>query len=197
MTGARNNDTGFTLVELVVALFIFAMLASAGIGLLRFSAQAQSATKARLDDIAGERRLSVLLANDLAQVLPRTSRDVNGGSLPAFRARAGNELMAYVRGGRSNGTGVARSALQTTTWRLANGRLERITHPMVDGAAPVEPVVLARDIVRAEIRFRQAGQWRSDWSPVALNALPNALELTLTRKGRAPLTRMFIVGAGY
>ena len=196
MIVSKRSEAGFTLIELIVALFIFGMLAAAGVGLMRFSVDAQSATKARLDDVAIERRMSVVLTNDLAQVVQRTNRDVAGRALPAFRGRSGSELMAYVRGGRSNGNGAARSGLQKIMWQLDKGQLQRVTYSMIDGAAPASPVVMADNVIRIDLRFKSAGQWRSIWSPTTPTALPTALEFTITRRDREPVTRMFIVGTG-
>ena len=55
---ARRRANGFTLVEVMVALMIFGMIASAGVGLLAFSVRAQGATVERLDDVGALARLS-------------------------------------------------------------------------------------------------------------------------------------------
>ncbi|HYZ47905.1 MAG TPA: type II secretion system protein, partial [Sphingomonas sp.] len=78
------NRNGFTLVELLVALLIFGMLAAAGVGLLRFSVDAQAATKTRLDALAGERRVESLVAADAAQAVPRVTRNEAGDPVQAF-----------------------------------------------------------------------------------------------------------------
>ncbi|MBJ7378471.1 prepilin-type N-terminal cleavage/methylation domain-containing protein, partial [Sphingobium sp.] len=48
----RSAEHGFTLIELLVALMIFALLAGAGVLLLGNSVSAQAQIKARLDDSA-------------------------------------------------------------------------------------------------------------------------------------------------
>jgi general secretion pathway protein J len=104
VTECKNNQqSGFTLVELIIALFIFGMLAAAGVGLLTYSTQAQAVTAQRLEGIAAERRLTAIMTNDLAQAVPRVSRDLTGTSEPAFRGGQGPILLRYVRAGLSNG----------------------------------------------------------------------------------------------
>ena len=71
-TARRAN--GFTLVEVMVALMIFGMIASAGVGLLAFSVRAQGATVERLDDTGALARLSSLMGADLAQAVNRPAR---------------------------------------------------------------------------------------------------------------------------
>ena len=45
----RSAEHGFTLVEVMIALMIFGMLAAAGVAILTFSVRAQTATGKRLD----------------------------------------------------------------------------------------------------------------------------------------------------
>ena len=60
---------GFTLVEVMVALMIFGMIAAAGVAILSFSVRAQATSAARLDDTAALHRTVAALSADLAQAL--------------------------------------------------------------------------------------------------------------------------------
>ncbi|MEK6637477.1 MAG: type II secretion system minor pseudopilin GspJ [Pseudomonadota bacterium] len=195
----RKNATqaGFTLVELMISLFIFGMLSAAGVGLLSYSTQAQAVTAQRLEGVAAERRLTAILTNDLAQAVARISRDLTGAPEPAFRGGQGPVLLRYVHAGRANSGDAARSGIQRVEWRLNQARLERITRPLVDGASDAEPTIMAENVERVALRFRNEGVWLADWAPSDPLELPEAVELTITRKGVAPLTRLFLAGAGY
>ncbi|MFM9852387.1 MAG: type II secretion system minor pseudopilin GspJ [Sphingomonadaceae bacterium] len=195
--GSRSAEHGFTLIELMIALLIFGMIASAAIGLLNFSVRAQAVTALRLDELAGERRLSALLTADLAQAVPRLRRDSGGTVMPAFEGGKGTMLMSYVRAGWSNSGGAARSGLQHVEWRLEGGRLERVAQPFVDGSIAGTPVVMADRVSRATVRFRAVSDWRGDWTPTDPAALPRAVELVVSRGGAPAITRRFVVGTGY
>jgi general secretion pathway protein J len=197
LSHTEQNEAGFTLVELIIALLIFGMLAAAGVGLLTYSVQAQAVTTQRLEDVAAERRLTAILTNDLAQAIPRISRDLIGATEPAFRGGQGPVILRYVRAGWSNSGDATRSGIQRVEWRIDKGRLERITRPIVDGAANADPIVMADNIERVALRFRNEGVWQSDWTPSDPLELPEAVELTMTRKGEAALTRLFLAGSGY
>ena len=54
----RRGEAGFTLIEVMIALMIFGMIAAAGVALLAFSVRAQGASGAALDDIGAINRLS-------------------------------------------------------------------------------------------------------------------------------------------
>jgi general secretion pathway protein J len=173
------------------------MLAAAGVGLLSYSTQAQAVTAQRLEGVAAERRLTAILTNDLAQAVARVSRDITGVPEPAFRGGQGPVLLRYVRAGWSNSGDATRSGIQRVEWRLNQTKLERITRTLVDGAADAEPIIMAENVERVALRFRNEGTWQSDWAPSDPLELPEAVELIITRKGEAPLTRLFLAGAGY
>lgn len=46
-----NAQAGFTLVEVMIALMIFGLIAAAGVAILTFSVRAQTATGKRFDEI--------------------------------------------------------------------------------------------------------------------------------------------------
>jgi general secretion pathway protein J len=197
VTERNNKQSGFTLVELIIALFIFGMLAAAGVGLLTYSTQAQAVTAQRLEGIAAERRLTAILTNDLAQAVPRVSRDLTGAPEPAFRGGQGPVLLRYVRAGLSNGAEASRSGLQRVEWRIDKGQIFRTARALVDGAAEADPIMMADNVERVALRFRNEGTWQSDWAQTDPLELPEAVELVVTRKGEAPLTRLFLAGVGY
>lgn len=177
---------GFTLVEVVVALFIFAMLAAAGVALLSFAARAQAGSAIALSRVADDRRATALLIADFGQAVPRVTRDASGNGRPAMQAKQGDLLLSYVRGGATP---------QYVELRLQNNRLLRAAAPFADGAVARTPLVLADNIERAELRFRNEDQWTDRWEPLTTDALPKAIELTVTQRGKAPLKRLFLVGA--
>jgi general secretion pathway protein J len=188
------NQRGFTLVELLVALLIFGMLAAAGVGLLRFSVDAQAATKTRLDALAAERRIEALLASDAAQAVPRLTRNAAGDTVQAFEGDTSG--FTLVRGGVDPLTDIARPALQKVQVRLEGGALTRRAFPMLDGAEPGPPATLAPQIARATFRYRSRDGWRDLWDPLRPDLMPRAIELVLTPVRGPQMRYVFLVGGG-
>ena len=84
MNKAGNSEAGFTLIELMVALAIFALISVAGVMLLRSGSDTQIAVKKRLEEMSLSHRLSNGLEGDLAQAMVRPVRDQSGQPIPAF-----------------------------------------------------------------------------------------------------------------
>ncbi len=196
-TPVPPGEQGFTLVELVVALAIFGLLAAAGTSLLASGVSTQSSVASALDDVAGERRVSALLQSDLQQAIARPTRDVNGRVEPAFSGPEAGRLMSYVRAGWSNTAGAPRSDLQRVELRLEGDRLIRSTRRMLDGAASALEMTLAQGVTSATVRLRDdKGQWGDRAGGDDHTALPLAAELTLVRRNGVTIRRVFVVGAG-
>ncbi len=193
-----RNERGFTLVELLVSLFIFGMLSAAGVVLLSFSVRAQEAADARLGDLADFRRAGALLAGDLAQATPRLTRDSGGAARPAFEGVAGEEggvVLAFVRRGWENLDDTPRASLQRVEYRFADGRLERRVYPRLDGAAPRPATTVTEGVRRVRFRYRDGeGKWRERWDPTKATELPRAVELVMDAEGSGTTRQLFQTG---
>lgn len=193
-----SNERGFTLVELLVSLFIFGMLSAAGVALLSFSVRAQEAADARLGDLADFRRAGALLTGDLAQAAPRLARDPAGNARPAFEGNGGDQggaALAFVRRGWENLDDTPRASLQRVEYRLVEGRLERRVYPRLDGAEPLPPTTVAQGVRRIRLRYRDSeGNWRERWDPTKANELPRAIELIMDAEGSGTTRQLFQTG---
>jgi general secretion pathway protein J len=191
-----EGERGFTLIELLVALAIFGLLAVAGGYLLGFSLRAQASTAHSLDRVAAVRRASVLLTADMAQIVPRISRDERGDRQAALVG--GETALGFVRGGWSNDSEAPRSSLQKVAYGLAGGALVRTSWPMVDGVAPDRAVrsPLVSGVSKLAIRYRHEGAWSGTWRPRLPADLPDAIELTMTIDGVGDIRQLFLVGIG-
>jgi general secretion pathway protein J len=188
--------SGFTLVELLVAILLFALLSAAAAGLLRFGVDARGASFARLDVLATTTRTRALMAADLGQAAARPWRDETGAAHPAFAGNSGGSLLQLVRRGWRNDAASPRSSLQRVEYRLAGDRLERLSWPMVDGAAANPPATLINGVKQVRLRFFSEGQWRDRWDPENPGRMPDAVEMTITAGNAPALRQAFLVAPG-
>lgn len=185
-----RNEQGFTLVEMLVALSLFAAIAAIGVGLLRSSVDTQDAVQDRLQAMSGVNRLRAVMANDLAAALPRATRGPAGETVPAFIGSATGFAFVHAAPALDGG---ARPDIERTGYALVGDEWRRATQPMLDGAALGEGDRLVDDITAVALRYRDhEGTWGDSWTSEPGDRLPRAVELRLTRDGRAPLTMIFL-----
>lgn len=135
---------GFTLLELVVALAVFAVLATLAYGSLArlLSAREQLASRA---EALGRLQLAYsLLERDCQALVARPVRDELGDPEPPLR-RAPDGSLEITHGAWSNPLDQPRPQLQRVRWQVRNGVLYRDAWPVLDrvpGSRPASQRVL-------------------------------------------------------
>ena len=191
---------GFTLVEMVIAVFIFGLLSLAGVAILRSGIDVQGAATRSAKADAGLMRARALIGGDLTQAVARPTRNGVGGVDPAFVGGAGSAaggfLFVLVRGGVANPGDLPRSDLQKAGYLVEGGALKRVAWPALDGAQPGVAATILPAIATVAVRFRGLdGRWANGWSPDRPDRLPRAVELSLTPTDGPPLRLVFRVGS--
>ncbi len=187
---------GFTLVELLVSLAIFGLIAAAGVTVVAFTVNNHTALKARSSALGEVQTARELLKRDLLQAVARPTRSGSGAQTgQSFIGQQPGQtvVMAFVRAGVINPSVTAQSELQYVEYAVVADRLERRVRPMLDGAPVSAPVVLMRGITRAELEF----QGRDGWTPLFIGQasvpLPFAVRLRLETRTFGPLDQVFLV----
>ena len=200
----RGRVSGFTLIELLVALVIFgifAVLAYAGLGRLLENRERLTEEQRVWQELS----LTFLrISDDVAHARSRAVRDVSGFELRAFVGRPfdpralAEPSLELTRGGELNYGGGPHSDLRRVAYRLKEGRLVRITWPVLDRApvtVPLEAPLLG-DVEAFELRFYETSGGSVDSWPTATSGPdvpPRAMEVTLAVKGVGRFKRLFLV----
>ena len=177
---------GFTLVELLVALAIFALIA--GFAYRGLDAMLQSRV-ALEQDSRKWRDASIFVARldrDLAAVLARPVKGESGTKLAAVSSSIATsgpaEGLALTRSGSPLQQNML-AAPQRIAYRLRNGAIERLSWVGLDAAPREEPTAVAVLQPVAALTFRflaPTGEWRPAWGlPGSDDSLPAAVEATL------------------
>lgn len=201
---APRQDAGFTLLEVLVAVAIFAivgMLAMTGYNeLLKQSDRVEvSATRTRAIQAAMTR-----MAQDFATLEPRPVREPLGEELDsALRARKDTEqLVEFTHSSWSNPAGVPRPTLQRVAYRLQDNKLRRDYWGVLDRTMTDDPtsVVLLDRVKSIKLRFMGADRdWKEQWPPLGYSGRdakvvrPLAVEITIELEDWGKITRIIEV----
>lgn len=194
-----TDRTGFTLVEVLVALAVFALIASAGTAMLAATADARMSVKASAQRLGDFQRARALMRSDIGQATTRRVRNADGTSqTQAFggASEAQGALLRLTRAGWSNPGDIPRPSMQQVEYRLVDGRLERRFFARLDGARPEPKQVLLTGVSRAGVVFLSKGVESTDWTGTPATPLPDAVRMDLDIKGYGRVSQLFLVGDG-
>ena len=202
-----KHSRGFTLIEIMVAVLIAAILAT-----MAFTAMQQAlANRDRVRD--GEARLRAVqytmrsLVQDFAQLQPRPVRPPvgEGGYLAALEADPSISEVTLTRGGWMNPVGLSRSTLQRVRYVLRDEVLYREYWTALDATLEPQPVSrqLLDHVKRFQVRYLNDGlQWQDNWPPITVTETgaerefrwrPLAVEITLELEDYGQLVRLIEV----
>lgn len=204
---------GFTLIELMVALTITAIIMVIAYGGLRTITINEDHSRAADKRLRQVQLAMSIMQQDFAQLEPRPVRDGLGGVQPPLLAGPQNvPPIIFTRGGWSNPLGLTRSTEQRVAYSLEDGKLMRSWWPELDGQAQVVPAkeALLEGVDSVKIQYMDATSktfldvWPPTQSsgasaaatPQAVNPLlPIAVSITLTLKDMGDVTRIVEVSS--
>ncbi len=201
---APSAESGVTLVETLVALFVIALMASAGAVMTNQALRGARAVESR-GNAAAEISIALgTLSADLAAYANRPSQDASltdqASAFAGHAPRHDGRIMAFVRNGWANPAGEGRGDLQRVEYLFRNGALVRRSWSAPDPGAgtPMVEDVLLSGLEDVDARFGRSENWTSEWLVTGKNSepTPQKVELTLTFSRDDRLTARYLLGAG-
>lgn len=191
-------DRGFTLLEILVAIAIFGLMAAMAYGGLNSIIEARTGLEASQARLTQLQKAVFRLQSDIESAQARPIRDSLGQQREAlqYSEQDGLEL---TRGGLRNPLGLPRPSLERVAYQLElepkakTYRLLRLRWPVLDHANDTQPreQILLEKVERAEWRFLDVqNQWQTAWPSLEFQnnraigvnetaTLPRVVELTL------------------
>lgn len=193
---------GFTLVEVLVAIFIFAIVSAIAMGgynelVKQSDIVDRGAARTRAIQSTMQR-----MNLDFTSLEPRPVRQPLGdGLVPALRAdeKSTEELVEFTHSGWSNPAGVPRSTLQRVAYRIEEKKLIREYWLALDRTMSSQPesAVMLEDVKSVKLRFMDANRtWHDQWPPLGYSPAdapwvrPIAVEFTLDLEDWGELKRL-------
>jgi general secretion pathway protein J len=190
---------GFTLIEVVIAMFIAAIMFAIGYGAINQALRDRDALNVSQQRVTEIQKGMRIVAQDFAQTIDRAARDTSGSGqlMPAMFADGSSDvIVTFTRAGWSNPAGIQRPAEERVRYRFLDGTLIREHWLSVDPALNTQPRqrTLLTKVKSVEIRFLDpvSRQWRTDWQAGASGQVaPNAVSLLVTRPLAIEFTVVF------
>ena len=204
MYSGMSNSKGFTLLELLVALAIYGLLAAMSYGGLQAVLNQQGHTEQAADRLGELQKMYLLMQRDIEQLVPRFVRNEFGD---VQQPLVGGDSLRLTRGGWRNPAGRQRSTLQRVGYAYEEQQLVRYAWSVLDRAQDSEPLKqpLTEDVERMQLRYLDGNDvWKEQWPDTSgfvgtdvavdrteLPELPKALEVTIEHKTFGTLVWLF------
>ena len=198
-----RSGRGFTLIEMLVAMFLLAILGTAGFQML-FQI---TATRDRIEQqsvrLSELQRTFYWLAEDVTQIADRPVRSAIDSTLPPLQFNLqGESLFEFTRAGWANpaaDVSPVRSNLQRVAYTLDDDKLIRQYWYHLDpiDEAPTRRRQMLTGVDTLTFRFLDRdGEWTESWPPSdiedeGLPPLPLAIEFTLELDDYGEVSRVF------
>lgn len=196
-----RRSGGFTLVEVLVASFILAILGVMGHRGVAEARLAVDHARTHMTRVREVQRAVTLMTTDFRLLAPRPVRALVGdGYRPAvFRDPNGIDLVELSRAGWPNTAGTPRGTVQRVVYVLEDRTLVRRHWNVTDATLANEPVTrrLLTGVERVDIRYLGGGaEWQPQWPPLeespeaALRQRPRAVEIVVVLSDYGELRRL-------
>ena len=162
---AVRRQGGFTLIEMLVAMAIFAVVGGISATLMSQVLANEATMGVRSERLGELQRAMLILKRDLMQITDRSVRDMLGEAMPPVMIGS-NGMIEFSRLGWRNPLGARRAELQRVAYRLEDGNLLRAYWNVLDRSQSSEPLVqqLLTEVRQVEFLALSAdGEEHSFW----------------------------------
>lgn len=190
-----QSQAGFTLLELLLALGIFALMGAFAYRGLSTVLESQQLGEQHAQRLSTLQFAFSRMQKDLRQALARPTRDQWGSPQAAFFGDG--RSLEFSRTGWANPLRQKRSELQRVRYFLQDKRLIRAYLPMLDNAPDAQALqtVLLEELKNLQIRYLDdANQWHQRWPPLTASEHHlRAVEVILETVQWGEIKRLFAI----
>lgn len=193
------HHQGFTLLEVLIALSLFAVLSTMAFGGLNQLLGQHQQLQQRQQRFVDLQSAIQVLERDFSQIQPRTIRDAFGDTQASLKgSQTPESIYALTTKTWFNPHDAQGVLLQRIAYQWQDNKLWRSFYPQLDAGIFSIPVryTLLEQVTGFKVRFLSAQQWIDYWPPISqegtpeLKSLPRAIEIELTTADFGTVTRL-------
>lgn len=197
-----KNQNGFTLLELLIAISIFALVSAISFGTLTQILEQRERINQERDYWRSLSILMTQLEDDLAFAINRSVRDIDGTPVAAFIGRPVDSRaisppsLEFTRAGLWVLANNSAPAVGRIAYRLRDKKILRQEWDDLDRSPTSEPRsrVLLDEVEELNLRFLSPdGKWNSTWPVLPSKyALPTGVEIIITTSRNKTYRRLLV-----
>lgn len=191
------KNKGFTLLEILVALFIFSILSLILASALKSVINAQGGTESKAERLRDLQMALLILSKDVTQAVNRPVIVASGKEEEAMIGRP--LTFTFTHGGLASQLGnINRSTLQRTQYYWSENKLWRASWTVLDQAPQSQPTkrMLLANVTSMRIQYLDKNRnFQNNWPVEGGNArdLPQAVKITLNLSNWGDITQLYII----
>lgn len=196
----RTQDAGFTLVEALVSLLIFSLIAAGAVLMLTQSVNTQNRVAEAQSALREVQNARALLAADLSQYVAREVREADGSVRPRFIGGDADMPLAFVRAAAEpDPARGALTRLALVEYDFEAGSIVRRSRTELEADADerMSERVIVADAGEPRFEFYDGVTWREQWLSASAGAAPpQAVALIFTSRRYGDIRIEALVGLG-
>lgn len=191
---------GFTLLEILIALFIFSILSLMMASGLHNIINFQSRVESKAQDLRELQFTLLLMSLDLEQAVNRPIYNADGKEEAAFLGTESSFSLTHLGYAKATGNLLAND-LQRSGYFLTGQTLSRITWPVLDQAPTTvsESRVILHNVEAIAFEYLAPdGRFYKVWPPATnsnVGALPRAVRVYLSLGVRGKMSQLYLIPA--
>ncbi len=194
---SARTTSGFTLLEILIALFIFSIVSMIMVSALHTVFNSQSITAKHAAALSKLQIAFLLMSRDFEQTINRPIINAKGIVEGPFIGTP--DTVTFTHAGLANPLGsMLRSTLQRTEYSLNNEQLIRSIWPVLDQTQKTLPShrVLLRSTTALRFDYLDTdGKFQNNWPPAdqKQGVFPRAVRVIITLKNWGTLSQLYLI----